>query len=352
MDLSLLYFANDSTGTGARYELLTEGARFADRNGFAAVWMPERHFHRFGGLYPNPAVTAAAVAMATEHVAIRAGSVVAPLHDPLRIAEEWAVVDNLSGGRAGVSFASGWHPVDFGLAPDHYADRWDRTLAVLAEVQALWRGESVARVDGRGEPVELRVYPPPVQAELPVWLTTTGKPEVFRQAGALGAGVLTHLVRQQPETLAENIAAYRAALGPGQRGHVTLMLHTFLDHDRDRAREIVREPMRSYLASSLNLVGRAPSAGARRDTARSLPEAKTGELLDLAFDRYFTGGGLFGDQDDAIAMVRRMAAIGVDEIACLIDFGVPAPAVLESLEVLAAVRESVAEEAVADVRRA
>src|SRR3954471_10644405 len=120
MDLSLFYFADDSAADGDRYRLLLEGARVADANNFTAVWTPERHFHPFGGLYPNPSVTSAAIAAVTERVKIRAGSIVAPLHHPLRIAEEWSVVDNLSHGRAGVSFASGWHATDFALKPGSY----------------------------------------------------------------------------------------------------------------------------------------------------------------------------------------------------------------------------------------
>ena len=54
IDLSLFYFSSDeSTGGAERYRLLTEGAVFADRHGFEAVWTPERHFHAFGGLYPE-----------------------------------------------------------------------------------------------------------------------------------------------------------------------------------------------------------------------------------------------------------------------------------------------------------
>ena len=51
IELSLVFSDEAATG-GWKYELLTEAARFADRNGFAAIWTPERHFHRFGGLYP------------------------------------------------------------------------------------------------------------------------------------------------------------------------------------------------------------------------------------------------------------------------------------------------------------
>jgi natural product biosynthesis luciferase-like monooxygenase protein len=169
MDFSLFYFA-DSAGAAAndRYRLLTEGAKFADTQGFSEIWTPERHFHEFGGQYPNPAVTSAAIAATTQHVAIRAGSVVAPLHHPVRIAEEWSVVANLSGGRVSISFASGWHAVDFVLQPGNYSRRREILTDTVKTVRALWRGEEARFVDGTGTEVAVRIYPPPVQPELPI----------------------------------------------------------------------------------------------------------------------------------------------------------------------------------------
>src|SRR5215469_14499562 len=123
MEFSLFFFADSGAAGGEGYDLLLESARFADAHGFTAVWTPERHFHPFGGLYPNPAVTGAAVAAITEHIEIRAGSVVLPLHHPVRVAEEWSVVDNLSRGRASISFATGWQANDFVLAPENYPRR-------------------------------------------------------------------------------------------------------------------------------------------------------------------------------------------------------------------------------------
>ena len=96
IDFNLFYWGNDDGVGPKKYELLLEGARFADANGFNAVWTPERHFHAFGGPYPNPSVTGAAVAAVTQNLDVRAGSCVAPLHHPARIAEEWAVIDNLT----------------------------------------------------------------------------------------------------------------------------------------------------------------------------------------------------------------------------------------------------------------
>jgi len=106
--LSLFFFSADSAEQqGGKYQLLLESAKFADEHGFTAVWTPERHFQRFGGLYGSPSVTGAALAVLTKHVSIRAGSVVIPLQNPLRVAEEWAMIDNLSNGRVAIAAASG-----------------------------------------------------------------------------------------------------------------------------------------------------------------------------------------------------------------------------------------------------
>ena len=221
MDFSLFYFADSaSAAVNDRYRLLTEGAKFADTHGFAAVWTPERHFHEFGGHYPNPAVTSAAIAAITQRVAIRAGSVVAPLHHPIRIAEEWSVVDNLSGGRAGISFASGWHAVDFVLQPDNYTRRRDILVDTVETVRALWRGEAARFVDGTGAEAAVRIYPPPVQPELPIWITSAGSAETFELAGKLGAGVLTHLLGQEIDDLARKISIYREAFTVQERREI------------------------------------------------------------------------------------------------------------------------------------
>ena len=86
MDFSLFYFASEVADQN-KYQLLIEGAKYADQHGFSAVWTPERHFHEFGGIYPNPAVTGAAIATITENIHIRSGSCVLPLHNPIRVAE-------------------------------------------------------------------------------------------------------------------------------------------------------------------------------------------------------------------------------------------------------------------------
>jgi natural product biosynthesis luciferase-like monooxygenase protein len=347
VDFSLFYFANDSRELARdRFGILLEGARFADANGFTAVWTPERHFHPFGGLYPNPSVTSAALAAITERVQIRAGSVVAPLHHPLRIAEEWSVVDNISGGRAGIAFASGWHATDFALRPENYAERRQRTVEYMTVVRRLWRGEMIDAADGTGNPCRIGIYPPPVQPELPVWLTSAGDGETFRNAGRAGAGVLTHLLGQEPAELREKIAAYRQELArrpdaDGWPGHVVLMVHAYLGEDEASTRETVREPMMAYLHSSLRLLLSSQVADTSAVDMTKFAPDDIDFLVNRSFDRYYDGGSLLGTVEKVRDTVSFFAAIGVDEVACLIDFGLPAPTVLAGLPYLDQLRRQV-----------
>jgi alkanesulfonate monooxygenase SsuD/methylene tetrahydromethanopterin reductase-like flavin-dependent oxidoreductase (luciferase family) len=108
------------------------------------------------GQYPNSAVTSAAIATITQRVAIRTGSVVAPLHHPVLIAEEWSVVANLSGGRVSISFASGWHAVDLVLQPGNCAPRTEILVDTVETVRALWCGERARFADGTARHSPLR----------------------------------------------------------------------------------------------------------------------------------------------------------------------------------------------------
>jgi len=351
IDFSLFYFAADAAASaGGKYRLLLEGAKYADEHGFSAVWTPERHFHPFGGLYPNAALTGAAVAAVTKRIGIRAGSVVLPLHNPIRVAEEWSVVDNLSNGRVGLSFASGWHARDFALQPDNYKNRRELMASGIETVKALWRGESIKVVGGDGQMVEVNTYPPPVQREPKLWVTASSDPNTFALAGRLGANVLTNLLVMKTEQLIENVAVYRKAwadAGHEGAGTVTLMLHTFVGRDADEVRSKVRGPFLEYLKTSTDLISKMrweltafAKGDDRKDSApqqMSLADLEPEELdviMEHAFQRYFKTAGLFGSPASCMATIEKLKQYGVNEIACLIDFGVAADEVLASLPYL------------------
>lgn len=331
---SVFFFSADEEAADGGYAFMMAAAEFADAHAFEAVWLPERHFHALGGLFPNPAVAAAAIATRTTRVALRAGSVVPALHDPLRVAEEWAMVDRLSGGRVGLAFAAGWHADDFVFAPLRYADRREAALAGMAEVRALWRGEALRRPNGAGAEIAVRTRPRPRSAELPAWYTAMGNPASFEAAGAAGVNVLTCLLGQTVDDLAAKIARYRAvraAAGHAGPGRVTAMVHAYLGADREATKARVRAPFQRYLGGSLELLGPLAAAlGATLDLA-ALPAADREALLDHAFERWWAGSALLGDEADGRAMAARLHAAGVDEVGCLVDWGLGLEEVLASL---------------------
>jgi len=103
------------------------------------------------------------------------------------------------------------------------------------------------------------------------------------------------------------------------------MLHSYVGESVERVREIVREPFTEYLRTSADLW--------RQDSPRleKLWREKREMLMRYAFDRYFRTIALFGSPESCVPMAQRLWEVGVDEIACLIDFGVSDDLVLDGL---------------------
>ena len=341
----LIFFSSsEAPFSGDKYRLVIESTRFADQHDFSSVWIPERHFTKDGWLYPNPAVLQAALARETRQIQLRAGSVVIPLHNPLRVAEEWAMVDNLSGGRVGVSFASGWHPNDFALFPENYAQRSEIMYRGIEMVRKLWRGETVQVQGGDGNQVEIRTYPPPIQREIPIWITAAGNPKTFAGAGEIGANLLTHMYNQSVEELAEKIQIYRDARARSgydpESGQVSVMLHTFIGKDEETVKAQLQGPFTEYLKSASYLVNAIAYSRGQKVDLNSLSEQDLNDYLLFVFDRLVsTRRVLFGTPENCLEFVNQLKAAGVDEIACQMDFGVNSDLVLESMPYLDQLKE-------------
>jgi natural product biosynthesis luciferase-like monooxygenase protein len=333
MQFSLYFFGNyDAAYRDDKYSLLMEASKFADENGFTAVWLPERHFHPLGGFSPNSSLLACALARETTKLQLRGGSVVLPLHHPVRVAEEWSMVDNLSQGRAAISIASGWHPNDFVFAPDAFADRRNILLQNLDIIRRLWRGDTVDMPTPGGENLTVKLFPQPKQRELPVWLTCIHK-DSYAEAGRRGLHVLGYLMNQTVDELAEKIAAYRegrrsAGLDPAA-GHVTTLLYTYLDDSVEKARETARGPLCDYLRSYLD---NSQKKIEKQIGQMEVDKEDVDYLTNRSCNDYFNGKSLVGTVASCAAMVERLKSIGVDEIGCFVDFGVGAADVLRSLE--------------------
>jgi natural product biosynthesis luciferase-like monooxygenase protein len=236
-------------------------------------------------------------------------------------------------------------PNDFAFFPERYATKRDEMFRGIQEVQELWRGNAIPGRDGVGKEIEVRIFPKPITPELPMWLTCSGGPEMFEKAGELGCHVLTALLAQSIEEVEPKIKLYRESLA--RHGHdpaagkVTMMLHTFIGEDPQEVLRKVRAPLLNYLKSHISLVeSGAESLNIRIDVSKEEDQEKYREqLVEFGFERYYRANSLIGTPTSCMKMVDRLKAMGVDEIACLIDFGVDVDSVMESLEHLVVLKE-------------
>lgn len=327
MDFSIYFFAaNDEHSFGERYRFILDVARTIDSLGFKAIWTPERHFQEFGGSFPNPSVLSAALAVSTERLELRAGSIVLPHHHPVRVAEEWALVDQLSQGRTGLCVATGWHSGDFVFYPDNFDRRREVAFGNIPVLRKLWAGETVSFPGPGGRSLPVRTYPRPYRAELPLWIVHSSNPQTWITAGELGTNVLTLV--DSWERLEVNIANYREARAKAghdpESGIVTLGLHTYVGEDEATTRSLVSEPVRRYIDTFLT-----QKSNDAASTAMTAAEKE--EMAKLVAEDFYERRSLLGTRDKCAAVVRRAQNMGVDEIACMVDFGLPFDSVLDAL---------------------
>jgi alkanesulfonate monooxygenase SsuD/methylene tetrahydromethanopterin reductase-like flavin-dependent oxidoreductase (luciferase family) len=157
--LEIRYDLRSPAGAGTpvadRYSAALEQIARVEGLGFKAVTLSEHHGTDDSYL-PSPLVFAAAIAARTSRIRIRIAALVAPLHDPLRIAEDAAVVDQLSRGRLELVVANGYVPSEFAMFDRDLTDRVGAVIETVETLKAAWTGEPF---DFRGRTV--RVTPTP-----------------------------------------------------------------------------------------------------------------------------------------------------------------------------------------------
>jgi natural product biosynthesis luciferase-like monooxygenase protein len=196
--------------------------------------------------------------------------------------------------------------------------------------------------NGLGKPVQVEVFPRPLQDELPIWITCQSD-STFVRAGELGANVLTNMNQKSPEEFRAKTRLYRDALSAAGydpvQGVVSLMLHTYVTEEVEAARDRLRQAYGGYLLTNMGLQMRQ-AEGIGADV--SLGEADREFIMESAFQRLLDTHGLVGTPQNCVEKVARFAAAGVNEIACLIDFGLETEEVLRSLRLLVEVKEAYA----------
>jgi len=215
MKFGLLNFFEHPAGGKTEHRIFTEQLetlRAAEDLGFDYLWAPEHHFTEYG-FCASPMLTLAAMATVTKRVRLASGVVVLPFNDPVRIAEEGAMVDLMSDGRFELGVGRGFQPVEFrgfGVDQAHSSEIFDEALQIIEQA---WTRDTVVFKGKHFNIEEHAVRPKPLQQPRPpIWLAAVTAPS-FELAGTRGYNLLSTLVPGFHHALnVEYLHTYRRAL--------------------------------------------------------------------------------------------------------------------------------------------
>jgi len=300
---------------GRFYVELLESAALAEQVGFDSFWIAEHHFHEYGAI-PAPAVWMGAAAERTRRIRLGVGVSVLPFHNPITIAEEYAMVDVLSGGRLEFGVGSGYLKHEFagyGVAFDEKHARFDEALEVI---ERAWRGE---RFSYRGrfnriEDVQLQLQP--LQKPRPPIYIATLRHEAAREVGARGYPLLTIPYAQSPglHQLTEMTGEFRAAWQSAGHGDPSLpvvgcAVHTYVAADPAEIERHAKPAVDRYVRTRLYA------------TSRPFDVLEEKKLIAC------------GAPDKVAAVLRDYERAGFNLFLAIVDFGgMDHRAVMKSIE--------------------
>jgi probable LLM family oxidoreductase len=300
MELGLATFADLSSGVSPQQRMreLLEEAELADQLGLDVFAVGEHHRPDF--LISSPAITLAAIAVRTERIRLSSAVTVLSSDDPVRVFQQFAEVDLLSGGRAEIMAGRGSFVESFPLFgydlddyDELYAEKLDLLLKLRDSTHVTWSGRLRAPLDDAG------IWPRPIQDPLPIWVAVGGSPQSVVRAGTLGLPLTLAIIGGQPERFAPLVALYRRAAM--QAGHdaaalpLAINTHAFVGETSEAADAAFAHP---YLAM-MNKIGRErgwpPSGPAEYEALRSPRGAVAAGSAEQVIEKILFEYELFGN---------------------------------------------------------
>jgi probable F420-dependent oxidoreductase len=297
------------------YRQTFELARIAEESGFDTATVGHHHF--MPGNMSDPLTFLAAVAARTETLRLGTGIFQLPVHNPIRVAEQVATLDELSGGRISLGVGLGWWPTEYEVQGSVFRERGARMSEALEILRLVWTTERTS-FEGRFHSFpELTVYPRPIQHPYPpLWVAGVADAAIER-AALLGDAWLCGPV--QSLTKAQScLAAYRSAREPtGRRADWILRRYAWVG--RDRA-EVEREALPAYVGGLMEHWRESIEDEAELALFRRIDAGEDVPAMEIAQDRLLWGG-----PDDVIAQIERYRELtGCDHVHSAFGAGLPA----------------------------
>jgi natural product biosynthesis luciferase-like monooxygenase protein len=297
-------------------------AKRAEELGFDTFWISEHHFTNYGGILPRPQILLAALAQRTHRIRLGTAVSLIPFDNPVRLAEDFGLIDVLSGGRLEFGVGRGL----FGFEYDGLGIDQDESRVRLEEgvnvIRAAWQSEHLTYA-GRFTNVEnLAILPRPLQKPHPPLYIAAVSPESYEWAGREGHSILQVLYFAPIERTAEQVVNYRARLAEHRHDSSGKMLvaisPTHVAATSESARREAAEPLTNYVGMVSALLPTETKSEQYRAYTKLRPAMKK-ITYDVLYSERPT---VIGDPEQVIRRIENMNnALGIDEFVSFVNFG-------------------------------
>ncbi|HEY7714149.1 MAG TPA: LLM class flavin-dependent oxidoreductase [Candidatus Binatia bacterium] len=319
------YYPDIDPGYDVYYRQILEQVELAEELGWECFMFNEHHFLGYGGPVANPAVLLAAAAERTSKIRLGPCIAILPLRHPLHSAEDYAMVDAISGGRLEFGIGSGNTEMDyrvFGVTRENDRQRLREAVDVILKV---WGSARASHKGDFWSFDELTLYPRPIQQpHPPIWVAGTSA-EGLGWAGSQGYHIMTVGHPHPPEKVRLGVEAWRhglidAGYDPRQK-HCQFHVRTHVNESAARAREVAVAAITRY--DEISRIGR-----------RSLTAAPADYDWDLMLA---TGRNNYGDPLQCINNIHNaMAHYYFDTLTTTFNFGgLPHAEIVKSMRLFA-----------------
>ncbi|HXQ49539.1 MAG TPA: LLM class flavin-dependent oxidoreductase [Stellaceae bacterium] len=332
------YFADVDGSVGEFMRRFVDLLVESEGLGFDSLWANEHHFDAYGGIIPSPPILLSALAQRTKRARLGTSIIVLPLHNPIEVAEQMAMIDLMSDGRVELGLGRGFVAFDydrFGIAVESGQERMREGLEIILKA---WSGEPFSHRGKYFNFEKLEVWPRPQQRpHPPVWISCSQTPSSFEWSGQKGYSILTVAYRGVEPLIKLNKIyrdAWAAAGHPANQYRTAAHYQVVLAENGKEARDICSQALKRYVGATTHTLDRT-----RADVAYvSSPERQriSEELPDI--DKMVAECRVVaGTPSEAVSLLTRAhEMMGFNQVDCTFYFGgLPYAAAQRSLRLFA-----------------
>jgi alkanesulfonate monooxygenase SsuD/methylene tetrahydromethanopterin reductase-like flavin-dependent oxidoreductase (luciferase family) len=320
-----------------RYHETVEQLVLADQLGFDVAWLAELHFFRPFSIMPAPLYVAVAAAQRTRQIRFGTGVILVPFHHPLRIAEETAVADILTGGRLDVGVGRGTialHFQGFGVSREESRARFEEGLEVIVKA---WSSDRFAHKGRYFELPETALAPKPIQKPHPPLRIAANSPETAEFAGLHNYDVMVASPINPMPGFFEHVRKYRNALiSSGHQTEKRDVAALFFVTPGDALDEVRAqfEPSMMHYFRTIGEQARVGGRGQYEGSYQYLQQVRE-RAGRIGWDEVQSTMGVFGPPEQCIQRINQIYdGAAIDQLVCWFNPGgrVPHKAVMTAME--------------------